>query len=188
MPHSWARRQGWPPPRDLGPSRERPPQEPWRVREPSRAMELWGSSRGPERSMARVVRVVRVVRKLEVQSWPPVVEWGPRGSTLVRMLDPLHTFVQGPQSWEENAWDKATWCQVFKFFKLIPCPDSRISHELVDMIAPPCIMGCCFTTFFSTRDHLTTLPFFLWKTSIMRTGYSTNLQNESAAPEQTHQH
>lgn len=52
--------------------------------------------------MARVVRVVRVVRKLEVQSWPPVVEWGPRGSTLVRMLDPLHTFVQGPQSWEEN--------------------------------------------------------------------------------------
>lgn len=100
--HSWARRQGWQPPRDLGPSRERPLQEPWRVREPSRALELWGLSRGPEYNMAMAPSVVRVARKLEVEYWPSVVKWGRRGSTLVRMLDPLHTFVQGPQSWEEN--------------------------------------------------------------------------------------
>jgi hypothetical protein len=108
--------------------------------------------------MARVVRVVRVVRKLEVQYWPQVVEWGRRGSTLVRMLDPLHTFVQGPQSWEGNGVRPLG----VKFsIKLIHFPDSSISHELVDMIASPCIMGCCFTTFFSTHDHLTTLPFSL---------------------------
>ena len=35
--------------------------------------------------------------------------------------------------------------------------------SLVDMIAPPYIMGGCFTTFFSTHDHLTTLPFSLVK-------------------------
>lgn len=106
--------------------------------------------------MARMVRVVRVVRKLEVQIWPPVVKWGPRGSTLVRMLDPLHTFVQGPQSWEEIGIRPLG----VKFsIKLIHCPDSRISHELVDMIAPPYIIGGCFTKLFSTHDHLTTLPY-----------------------------